>query len=610
MNKEAIPIINRPINRPSINLSGEEFRFVQPEYAKGATNISRILSVERQRQQLKLCSYEIDVPWQLIIDLYYCLYDRNLPPKLQYRYDGFTNRQQQVLSFAVCYKNTDVTIIDMQHLFERFITSGPYYNYIAPQGYGQAYINSINFPKPITQEEYDDKLAEVARRIQQDWTQKIERQWEEAAKQRAVEIARSTKHVVAESEELLQAKHDEYLRVTLLKSQGQIASAITKAQADYAHEAKREYYLRTRQYIFAMCYYKRLDSARICQRMSDDVKMYSTDTLGWTKYDYPISRDVKIGLYTNFGYGVSSYFRIVLSYKGIPILPYSLYVHYYYANSRDLARFTRNYKPSRENWESAFKFVIDIANLAVSDPDKFVREWVMNEVSSMIDGLRCIDQHPIPFWLDKMGDKQSNSPYLHCRTRDKEAREYYEAYPHEMDVDFRAKKISGALEFLDSLKALKSIYSQVDEAINVIKSLAKGLAPRITDAIRGIQNDIAGLEKLMATWALRKEKLSGRIVEYDKKIENNVANTIVSLNRPLHNEREKEIIRVNEREKFRRLNPTYESHLKAISWCDRKSAAITCDINARKTFQESLKVCLGKICNHPAIVQMVSNLNG
>lgn len=606
MNPEAIYVcgITQPIDTSSVDLSGMEFQFIQPKFAANIINIRRILAVEKYGNQLRLCSYEIDVPWQLISDLYYCLFDRNRPPRLSYRYDGFSGRQQ-TLSGAVCYKNTRATIIDMQNLFAKYCSSGPYYNYIAPHGYSQAYINGVDFPKPISQEEYDGKLAEIAKNIKQEWAQKIERQWEEWASQNEnEELALYIDHAKAEAEKLWHGRHDQYVRSAFLKNQRLIDDEIAKAHADYAYGAKKEYYLRARQYIFATGYHRRLDSAGILKKLNGDVKMYSTDTLGWTNYDYPISPDVRIGLHTNFGYGVASYFQIVLSYKGIAILPYSLYVHYYYANSRDLAKYTRNYRPNRDNWESAFTFVVETANLAAADPDKFVREWVMHEVTAMIDGLKDIATHPISFWLDKMGDKQADSQYLHCSVMDKAARQHYKVYPHEMDVDFRAKKISGALEFLESLKALRSIYSDVDAAIDTIKSLAKGLIPRITVAMDGIQGDISRLEKLMATWALRKKRLSCRMAEYDKEIENNTTNAIKALNRPLRSDREKEIFRVNEREKFIRQNPEYESHLKAISWCDRRSAIITYDINARQTFYDSLKGCLEKICNHPSIAQV------
>lgn len=57
-----------------------------------------------------------------------------------------------------------------------------------------------------------------------------------------------------------------------------------------------------------------------------NVKMLTDGKIGWTGLSYQINDDILFKIYTNFGYGCSSYFYMNLTYKGIDILPYSFFV--------------------------------------------------------------------------------------------------------------------------------------------------------------------------------------------------------------------------------------------------------------------------------------------
>jgi hypothetical protein len=107
-----------------------------------------------------------------------------------------------------------------------------------------------------------------------------------------------------------------------------------------------------------------------------------------------ITDDIEIKIHTNFGFGWSSYFYLGLTYKGIKILPYSFFVKYYYADRRDIARYTRLYSTEHESWNYAFNFVENVAEQAAEGDESFATEFIMNEVNEMVYCLRRILNNP------------------------------------------------------------------------------------------------------------------------------------------------------------------------------------------------------------------------
>ena len=140
-----------------------------------------------------------------------------------------------------------------------------------------------------------------------------------------------------------------------------------------------------------------------CQRLSEtvkkikehkEIKLYSRDVVGRSVYTHKINDDFIVELRTNFGYGSAAYFNLTVKYKDIVILPYSYLVHYYYANMKSLMACTRAYRPLRDSWEASIDFIADFVNQSISDPRKFVGEYVIKEVEEMMKGLRTIIDNP------------------------------------------------------------------------------------------------------------------------------------------------------------------------------------------------------------------------
>lgn len=572
-------------------ISMQQFDFLQPTYSKEEINVSKILTVEMRSDLLGLNEYEIDIPWHIVELLHGCVVDNASAPK-------------RIGQFVQYKSNEHKSILDMQRIFARFPCNDQYYNYIAPMLYSDAYISGIEYPKPLSEDEYTEGLNQKEMQIRRVWEQKVESEWASWANAHAAdELYLLTQHPKDRVDIIWEEKHQQYLREKLQKHRQEIEREISNAKKEYAHELKLGYYIKARHYIYALCYAECLYKKNIETNLGKEVKMYSTDTLGFTHFTYPISKDVVIKLHTNFGYGVASYFRLELTYKDIPILPYSLYVNYYYANSRDLAKYTRLYDVARESWRLAFSFVVETSNLAAENPERFVREWVMNEIATMLNGLRGFVDNPHKYmgrWLDKINkNTMDKSPYLTVRFMDNAAASEYKCYPQEMAIDFKAKKISGALEFLGSLKALKPIYEDVDRPIEEIKRLGRDILPEINDAVMGILGDIKKLKVKIRAVEGRRKTIETKIRVFEMEFKSFLSIKLATVKHDQWSKYEQAKFEASLMSVFEHNNPEFVKQKQCRDSCLEEEAIYAADIQHRKRFVESLEQCSAAILSHP-----------
>lgn len=243
---------------------------------------------------------------------------------------------------------------------------------------------------------------------------------------------------------------------------------------DMSQSLKRKYEKEAIRYIQALCYHRELQLLK----QDDNNRMFSSENIGWTDYVYDINDDVQFRLKTNFGYGMSSYFFVNLTYKGIDILPYSMMVSYYYANMADIIRYTRMYDPKPDSWNIALDFVARTTNEAATDTSSFVRKWITNEIQTMMAGLKRFAENPFSAFSILMLKKQIDG-LITIRNINQSEEAKYKIYPHEMVIAKQAEKISGALDFLSNLEALSDIFPEVVRDIQMIKDLNIGLLPSL-----------------------------------------------------------------------------------------------------------------------------------
>lgn len=356
-------------------------------------------------------------------------------------------------------------------------------NYVSPYAYGSSYIDITYFPAFLTYSEYSEKLASKKDLLREDFSKKYE--------------------------SLQKENPDKYLTALNDYLEKEMARYIEGIKKEYLHDAKR--------YICAFNYTQTLIHAK----GQGDVRMYSTDTLGWSNFTYKVTNEITITLGTNYGYGSASYFRLGLRYKGIDILPYSYMVKYYYANRRDLLRYTRLYDVAHDSWNLAFSFVEEAANQAAESAEEFVRVWILNEIKDMVHRLHGVLDNPddyIKDILNKTGEK-ADCDYLTVRNMDSVERSRYGVYPEEMTMAIRAEKLTGALDFLSNLATLSTTLPEIEAYIGEIKEMAVAIVPELDEMVSKITAKVALQQEEKAQLDVKLAKLQKELEPHEKRID-------------------------------------------------------------------------------------------
>lgn len=333
-------------------------------------------------------------------------------------------------------KNPNMTVLDVQTIFnQEFQCIRNYYPYLYPYGYSNSYIDFARKPKQYTYEKYQEKLN------------------------KGIEKCKDEK----EKERIIRRNQD------CLKSNFKIDSI---------------------RYIHQQMMYEAF------QKAENDlsVKMYSREAIGWKGFTYEITNDIDICVHTNFGYGYVSYFNLTVSYKDIVIAPHSNLVKYYRTRMVDIIQCTRMYCASKDNWYPAFDFVKDFVNQSLSNPELFVKTYIMNEVDLLMSGLRNIMVNPQGV-IDKFKRQMNNLPNEYHRLRfiepmSDEEKECYVLFPKEMPIVFKSEKLIGAMEMLEKLKELTAIYAKISDYINEIIGMVSQLKPEVDKTIVTLETEI------------------------------------------------------------------------------------------------------------------------
>lgn len=339
-----------------------------------------------------------------------------------------------------------------------------------------------------------------------------------------------------------------------------------------------------RFWLQAYCYFDTLESI-----LEDkDICMYSLEDVGWHSYTYPVHGDFEFKVNTNFCYGSSSYFDIVIKYKGIIILPYSHIVSYYHANMVSFLSCTRRYEPYRENWDSCLKYVVELINEAYLDETKFIEKWIRNELKVMIEGLENIMDNPDKYLencLQHPLDENKKDKLVSVRNISEKEFSYYKVYRHEMTIAFQAEKITDSISVIDNLKQLSTVMPDVLSSIEIIKKLNKTAQPIFGDAISSIALDI--------------EKRNDEISECQKVLKDvkNTCNMYVEECRNAwKNTNDRENLDFSEFEKnFIKNHKEYEENLNTKQKIMDSIEELKLDVEKRKSFKSKLKECTKKI---------------
>ena len=327
----------------------------------------------------------------------------------------------------------------------------------------------------------------------------------------------------------------------------------------YHQKEKKEYLKKALTYIYSFDYNQALKSNKV----EEKYKIFSSEIHGRFSYNTDVNDDLKITTRTNFCYGSSSYFHIIVKYKDIELLPYSEWVKYYYAGYNEIMRFTRSYPCHRASWNYAMIFLVEYINNALIDPVSFINNEVMSEVNGLLLGLEeifLLDENKFKEKLDVKHIEDDDIRYIgisSARHANESEHEYYKITPYECAMIFRMEKISGALHFLKSLNKLSDIYNDVQTVINRILELNSLIYPEVNNAIPPIELEINDLKRALQPIERTYNYKSKQVTRLEKQLERLLSKSEFS--------KRKEVETL-----FKKRNPQFEILLKQTQslWLD------------------------------------------
>lgn len=293
----------------------------------------------------------------------------------------------------------------------------------------------------------------------------------------------------------------------------EITSRIETAVSEKKKCQKLTFMNSAERWIDACCY--EIKSSEVSQNRS--VKMFSKENIGWNTFSHRVNDNVEVELRTNFGYGNSSHFLLAVKYKGISILPYSYIVKYYNARMADIIRCTRSYQSTRESWCAAFDFLVDFVNKSISNPESFVKTYILSEVKEMMDGLESISRNPSNF-IEGIKDRTADPYIINVRSMLSNERQRMATYPEETSILFKVEKIMGALDFLNSLIEIAKEVSAIQPNIDRLIKLNMDLYPEIQNAVIKIKNKIEPQTAIKTNLGLKIASLTDKLNPYTEEI--------------------------------------------------------------------------------------------
>ena len=443
-------------------------------------------------------------------------------------------------------------LVEIQNTFSHIITGKPReYSFCFPYNYSAAFVYSADYPKIYSQEEFDSEINKVR-----------------------------TGYIDKENARLNKEKEENKIDESFYKEAiERVKEEAEQRVIDRIAEIKDSFVKKSIRYIQAYEFYTALNNIK-----ADKANvMYSTEAIGWTKFNYTINKNVVVNFKSNFCYGRSAYFHVTLLYKGVEILSYSKLVQYYYANMLDFIDCTVSYKPERHNWKPALSFVVDQANWAAAEEDSFVQKWIIDGTNEMMLGLNEILNSPNEV-IDKLIKFNLDDSSLYAvRNITKDEIAEYEVYRHEMTIAFQAEKISGSLLLIPNLIKLCSLYPTIKSIINEIERINREFFPQLHNAIVTLSNKIESLSN----------KIDSLQTEYSTFKRNNYRHF-----------RDYDIFKARNRDKinvfgdFIKDHPEFEAIYNKSKKYKEEIEVFTNELNRLSEFNKQLSRCAQLICDY------------
>lgn len=241
---------------------------------------------------------------------------------------------------------------------------------------------------------------------------------------------------------------------------------IEEAIETLKQEIKNNYILWCKAYSINKTY-------RLCHE-DTSILTFSHRIDGWSNPIYELTPNFSVEIKTNFGYGSVSYFYTKLKYKNIEITPFSEWLDYEFARFSEIIRYTQTHILKNEYWLEAMEFSRDACNLSLTNEQKFVEKYVIDECEEMVSGL------------EEIFNKE------HFTFKNRARYEYSVDKKGHVLVEFRGEKISGALDFISKILQFENIVS-IKSFITRIEECNKRIQPILVEETRILKVKIDNL---------------------------------------------------------------------------------------------------------------------
>lgn len=250
-------------------------------------------------------------------------------------------------------------------------------------------------------------------------------------------------------------------------------------------------------YILIWLHAYRLSTAIHQCRTQEGIIAFSHRYKGWNLPEYQVNNNFKLNFKTNFGYGRSSYFYVLLNYKDVQIFPFTDWVDYEYIQASELVKHSEiihewhfvsgkfksdgksiSYcKPEviikNEFWQTAMHYVVKAANMAINNEEAFIKNYILDPIEELIYELSLLlsaDNSAIALKYPKF---EKNFKLERANKEgDVLFKDLYIA-------DIRAEKVSGTLQFISEFIKLSDVISNSEMYVQKIESLNQQILPLI-----------------------------------------------------------------------------------------------------------------------------------
>lgn len=231
-----------------------------------------------------------------------------------------------------------------------------------------------------------------------------------------------------------------------------------------------------RRYV-ALC---KSETYKLC-KVDKKTHSYSYTLSGFRGKSPKIIGDFQYTIETNFGYGMSSYFFTKLKYKEVPIILFADWITFSIANLATIIDYSSRHNLENDSWLEAMNFVVEAQNCLESNEEEFIQKYIIEQCDLLINGL---------YWIMKADYKTLDERYKFFDLN----KTYFDiAFEGHNLVEFKGRKITGALKFIEALDAYVD-YLKVNEIITDIEALNSLLLTDLKKEIEIIDKRLKNVE--------------------------------------------------------------------------------------------------------------------